>query len=69
MKCSCEPLVATMVKAKLWPSTPKNARLAFTFDLMNWIEILVLECHVALKDICKALVYNCPHLIVKVIII
>ena len=64
--CSCEPLVTTMVRARIWPSTAQRPQLAFTFDLMDWIESLLLECHVSLHDICKALYFKCPHLVVKV---
>ena len=50
----------------MWPSTPNNSHLTFTFDFMDWIEALVLECQVALQDFCKALIYKCPYLIIKV---
>ena len=62
----CEPLVVTMVRARLWPATPQRPKIAFTFELMDWAEALLLECQVALKDLCKALYFRCPHLIVKV---
>ena len=61
--CACEPLVVTMVRARIWPSTAQRPHLAFTFDLMNWMEALLLECQVSLNDFCKAL---CRHLVVKV---
>lgn len=64
--CQCEPLVVTMVRARLWPSTPQRPQIAFTFDLLDWAETLLLECQVALKDLCTALYFKCPHLVVKV---
>ena len=64
--CACEPLVLTMVRARIWPSTPQRPNLAFTFDLLDWAESLLLECQVALKDFCKALCLKCPHLVKKV---
>ena len=60
--CQCEPLVVTMVRARLWPSTAQHPHLAFTFELLDWAEALLLECQVALKDLCKALCFRCPHL-------
>lgn len=64
--CACEPLVLTMVRARLWPSSPQRPNVAFTFDLLDWVECLLLECQVALKDFCKALYLKCPHLVKKV---
>ena len=48
--CDCEPLPLTLVRAKLWPATPQYPRYAFTFNLLDWAEVLLLECHVALKE-------------------
>ena len=60
----CEPIVVTMVRARLWPATPN---LAFTFELLNWTEAMLLECQVSLMDFCKALCFKCPHFVSKVI--
>ena len=64
--CQCEPTPLTMVRARLWPASPQHPRLAFSFDLLNWAEALLLECQVAVKDLCKALYFKCPHLVFKV---
>ena len=64
--CGCEPLVATLVRARLWPSTPKYPHMAFSFDLFDWAEALLLECQVSLKDLCSAFHIKCPHLVTKV---
>ena len=61
MYCQCEPLVITIVRAQLWPATAQRPHLAFTFGLLDWAEALLLECHVALKDLCKTLCFRCPH--------
>ena len=53
--CACEPLVVTLVRARIWSSTPQRPHLAFTFDLLDWMECLLLECQVSLNDFCKAL--------------
>ena len=64
---SCEPLVVTMVRANLWPSSPKPPHLAFIFELLDWIEALFLECQVALKDFCQALLFKAISPFEKVI--
>lgn len=58
--CSCEPVGVTLVRADLWPATPKNPCLAFTFSLLNWAEALMLECQVSLKDFSNSLKFMCP---------
>ena len=45
--CGCEPLVAAVVHARLWPATPQYARLVFCFELLDRAEALLLECQVA----------------------
>ena len=52
--CQCEPVVATMVRAHLWPASPHCPHLAFTFELLDWAEALLLEWQVSLMDFCKA---------------
>lgn len=66
MCCSCEPLAVTMARARLWPATPYNPRICFTFDLLDWAEALMLECQVSLKDFCASLCFKCPYLFEKV---
>jgi len=41
-------------------------RLAFSFDLLDWVEALLLECQVAVKEFCGALFFKCPYIIQKV---
>ena len=64
--CQCEPLPVTMARARLWPSSPQYPHVAFSFDLLDWAEALLLECQVALKDLCKALYFRCSYLVEKV---
>ena len=64
--CECEPLSVTLVRAQLWPSSPQQPRIAFSFKLLDWAEALLLECQVPVKDFCSALYFRCPHLITKV---
>ena len=46
-----------LFRAHLWSSSPQRPNIAFTFDLLDWTEALLLECQVALKDLCKALLF------------
>ena len=39
----------------IWPTSPYFPQLTFTFGLMDWLEALMMECQVALKDFCAAL--------------
>ena len=65
MCCSCEGLSVTLARARLWPATPANPKLAFTFELLNLVEAMMLECQVSLKDFCEALKFLCPLAIVN----
>ena len=56
----------TMARAKMWPASPQFPRLAFSFGLLDWVEALMLECQVAVKEFCGALIFKCPHIIRKV---
>ena len=58
--CKCEPVALTMARARIWPSSPTNPHFAFTFELLDWAEALLLECQVAVQDLCSALKYKCP---------
>lgn len=64
--CRCEPITITMVRARLWPATALDPRMAFTFDLLDWAEALLYECQVATKDFLSALHFKCAHLMIKV---
>ncbi len=65
--CNCEPITITLARAKLWPATPHNPRYAFSFNLLDLAESLMLECQVALKDFCNALKFLCPFQLLKVL--
>ena len=66
VSCECESTAVTMTRARMWPASPLKPRLAFSFDLLNWAEALLLECQVSVNDFCKALNFKCPHLVFKV---
>lgn len=65
--CDCEPLAVALVRARLWPASPRFPKYAFSFDLLDWAEALLLECQVSLKDFCNALYFRCPYSVDKVI--
>ena len=48
--CSCETEVETLLRLHLFPATPKHPQLAFTFKFLDWLEALLLECHVSVHD-------------------
>ena len=59
--CTCEPLVATMVRAHIWPSSPQDVH---NFDLLDWAEALLSECQVSVEGLCKAIQFRCQHLVI-----
>ena len=61
--CDCEATSITLVRAGLWPASPKNPQVAYTFELLNVMEALMLECQVSLKDFCEAVKLWCPFII------
>ena len=48
--CECESDALTLMRLRYWPGTPKRPVVAFSFALMDWLEVLLLECQVAVKD-------------------
>ncbi len=58
-----------MVRARIWPGSPSNPHLAFTFDLMEWADALLLECQVAVSDFCAAITYKCSCSNIKVSVV
>ena len=59
--CQCEMLPMALIRARMWPANPHFPVLCFSFELMDWVEALLLECQVALKDFCRALYCQCPY--------
>ena len=52
--CSCVPDAVKLVQLHYWPGTPQQPSTAFSFELLDWIEALFLECQVALQDVSAA---------------
>ena len=61
-----KPLPITMARAKLWPATPTNPHFCFSFNLLDWVEALMLESQVSIKDFCKTVDFRCPFEALKV---
>ena len=45
----------TLIRSHLFAATPKQPQLAFTFDLLDLFEALMLECQVAAQDFVAAI--------------
>ena len=43
------------MRSRLFAATPKQPQLAFTFDLLDLFEALMLECQVAAHDFVAAI--------------
>ena len=55
--CKCYSEVETLVCLKLFPATPQRPTMAFCFELLDLLEVLLLECQVAVKDFTAAVTY------------
>ena len=64
MSCPCEAFPVSLVRLRLWPTSSKNPTIALTFDLLNWMEALLLECQVSVNDFCKALDFKIPRYVI-----
>ena len=64
--CGCESEATTLMKAHLFPATPKQPQLAFTFTLLDWFEALMLECQVSAQDFVGAIGVMTDSIIMKV---
>ena len=72
--CFCHNKSERLIQLRLWPATPTSPQLAFTFDLMELLHILILECQVSLHDAARMLkmfavvqqkqVYMCKTLVI-----
>ena len=66
--CPCEGIVVTLIKFRYWPGSPVNPLIAFSFDLLDMLEALLLECQVAIQDFTQALSYVIKSKIFQVVI-
>lgn len=56
--CKCEMESVTLVRYRLWPSSPEAPRIAFDFELMELAVGLQLEVHLSLKAFCDAIIQS-----------
>ncbi|XP_061170780.1 uncharacterized protein LOC133180253 [Saccostrea echinata] len=56
--CKCEKESITLVRYRLWPSSPETPRVAFDFKLMELAVVLQLEGHLSLKSFCDAIIQS-----------
>ena len=52
--CSCTEDAIKLMQLQYWPATPVRPSTAFSFQLLDWIEALLLECQVSLHDVSAA---------------
>ena len=48
--CSCMEDALTLIQLHYWPSSST----AFSFQLLDWVEALFLECQVSMQDFAAA---------------
>ncbi|XP_028412340.1 uncharacterized protein LOC114535157 [Dendronephthya gigantea] len=65
MSCPCEAFPVSLARLRLWPTCSKNPSIALSFDLLDWMEALLLECQVSLNDFCRALDLRIPRYVKK----
>ena len=62
--CKCEAFSVTLSRLRLWPTSSKQPSYALAFELLDWMEAMLLECQVSLNDFCKALNNKLPSYVV-----
>ena len=55
--CPCQGNAITLIKCQYWPGTPLNPKIAFSFELLDMLQALLLECRVAVQDFTQAVGY------------
>ena len=52
---ACEGIPETLIKHKLFPSTPIRPHIAFTFEILDLYTELLLQAHVPYLSFCRVL--------------
>ncbi len=52
--CGCESQVATLTRHRLWPSAPKVPLFAYSYDFLDLVKSLRLECQTSVYSIVQA---------------
>ncbi|XP_065893500.1 uncharacterized protein [Dysidea avara] len=63
--CSCECDAVKLIKFDYWPGTPVTPFVAFSFEFMNLLDSLLVECHVPVQDFTQAWSYLISKKLVK----
>ena len=58
--CESEKEPVSLIRHRLWPASPVKPKVAFTFDLLDWLEALQLESHLSTKGFCNGLRWRNP---------
>lgn len=53
--CSCEPEAVTFLRYNLWPATPLSPSLAFNFEFLELLDVLILECCIGVQGFCRSI--------------
>ena len=53
--CNCYGVAETLLQCGVWPATPVETDLAFTFHLIEMTLRFMMECQVPIHDMLKAL--------------
>ena len=61
--CACEPEAVTLACFRMWPSTPSRPTLVFHYDLLLWMEGIILEGCIGVDAFCRALQYRVGSMI------
>jgi hypothetical protein len=66
--CNCFGVPESLLHCGIWPATPVEPNLGFTFQLMEMTLRFMMECHVSIHDMLKTLdFFKNPILKVKLI--
>ncbi|XP_065906278.1 uncharacterized protein [Dysidea avara] len=63
--CSCKCDALKLIGFNYWPGTPVYPQVAFTFEFLDLLEALLLECHVAVQDFTQAWSYLVTKKLIK----
>ena len=64
--CPCECDGVKLVKSSYWPGSPVNPNVGFSFEFMDLLEALLLDCQVAVQDFTQAWTYLIAQKLIKV---
>ena len=59
--CQCEDEAISIIRHRMWPSSPKKPQAAYSFHFMEMMRSLMLESHVSIKSYLEA--YTNMHMI------